>query len=116
MNTERVVICTTGGLLVGFLCIIGGFLSGSIPEITALAVLPIIYNRIMMGFIIGISNLKLHYLVHGALLGLLVSLINSFFILHDSIIGFFLFSLAGIIYGVLIEWVTTKIFKSPSVI
>jgi len=66
----------------------------------------------MLGFIIGISSLKMNFLLHGALIGLLVSLITSIPFLEGGIIGFLLFTTAGIFYGILIELFATKIFKS----
>jgi len=115
MSIKRIIICTIGGIIAGVLCIMGGVLSGNIDEITFLGLLPLFFNRIMLGFIIGISNLKMHYLIHGALIGFLISLISSLQFLEESIIGFVLFSVAGIIYGLLIEWAATKLFKCPLV-
>ena len=114
MNTKRIIICTIGGIVAGILCMIGGIITSNITEITLLGVFPLFYNRIMLGFLIGISSLKLHYLLHGALLGLLVSLISSFLFIEENIVGFMLFSAAGIIYGALIDWIATKIFKYPT--
>jgi len=113
MITKRIIICTIGGVIAGILCMIGGILSGNITEITFMGIFPLFFNRMMLGFIIGISNLKMHYLLHGAMVGLLISLISSLLIIEESTIGFILFSTAGIIYGALIDWVATKLFKCP---
>jgi hypothetical protein len=72
-----------------------------------------IFNRIMLGFIIGISNLKIHYLIHGMFMGILVSLITSISFLESGIKGFIMLSLAGMIYGLLIELFATRIFRAP---
>jgi len=69
----------------------------------------------MLGFIIGISSLKMNFLLHGALIGLLVSLITSIPFLEGGVIGFLLFTTAVIIYGILIELVATKVFKAKVV-
>jgi formate-dependent nitrite reductase membrane component NrfD len=66
----------------------------------------------MLGFIIGISNLKMNFLLHGALIGFLVSLITSIPFLEGGITGFLFFTTAGIIYGILIELFATKVFKA----
>ena len=116
MNRKRIIICTIGGIIAGILCMIGGVLTGNITEITFLGILPLFFNRIMLGFVIGISRLKMHYLVHGALIGLLISLVSSLMILEESTIGFILFSTGGTIYGALIDWVATKLFKCPNTI
>jgi hypothetical protein len=68
----------------------------------------------MLGFLIGISTLRLRYLLNGAIIGLSVSLISSFLILEDNTIGFILFSTAGIIYGAFIDWFASKMFKVPA--
>jgi len=114
MKTKRIIICTIGGIIAGIICMIGGYFRGFITEITILGLLPFFFNRIMLGFVIGISNLKLHFLINGALIGLLVSLISSFAIIENSLIAFASFSIAGIIYGVLIDWIATKIFNCPN--
>jgi hypothetical protein len=66
----------------------------------------------MLGFIIGISRLKMNYLLHGAMIGFLVSFINSVSFLENNIKGFLFFTIAGIIYGLLIELFATKVFKA----
>ncbi len=111
MNTKRLLVCTTGGLVAGFICSAGGFLSGNIAELSFFAIAGTFFNRIMIGFFIGISRLKINYLLHGMLIGFLVSLINSISFLENNIKGFLFFTIAGIIYGLLIELFATKVFK-----
>lgn len=111
MKRKRLLICTIGGVLAGLICLTGGYLTGNIPELDFYTVAPVFFNRIMLGLIIGISCLKINYLLHGAILGLLVSLITSIQFLESGTSGFLLFTLAGIIYGVLIEIFSTKIFR-----
>lgn len=112
MQNKRLLICTTGGLVAGIICSIGGFLSGNIAELSFFAIAGTFFNRIMLGFIIGISSLRINYLLHGMLIGFLVSLINSISFLENSINGFLFFTLAGIIYGLLIELFASKVFKA----
>jgi len=57
----------------------------------------------------------MNFLLHGALIGLLVSLITSIPFLEGGVIGFLLFTTAVIIYGILIELVATKVFKAKVV-
>ena len=114
MNTKRIIICTIGGIVAGILCMIGGYLRGFIIEISILGLLPYFFNRIILGFVIGISNLKLHYLLNGAVIGLLISLISSLAVVEKNIFAFIAFSVAGMIYGVLIDWMATKLFKCPN--
>ncbi len=57
----------------------------------------------------------MNFLLHGALIGLLVSLITSIPFLESGVIGFLLFTTAGIIYGIIIELFATKVFKAKVV-
>jgi hypothetical protein len=115
MGTKRLLICIIGGLIAGLICSTGGVLTGNIPKITFFAIAPAFFNRIMLGFFIGISNLKINYIVHGIMIGLLVSLITSIPFLEGNIKGFLFFTFAGIIYGILIEVFATKVFKAKIV-
>jgi hypothetical protein len=73
-------------------------------------------NRILMGFVIGISRLKINYLLHGALIGFLVTLSYSVgMIFENNVNGFIIYTTAGIIFGLLIEIFVTKICKAASV-
>jgi hypothetical protein len=67
-----------------------------------------------MGLVIGMSRIKINYLLHGALIGLLVTLSYSIGMVTDNINGFITYTMAGIIYGVLIEFFVTKIGHAPS--
>ena len=86
--------------------------SGGSADISDMALISSIGNRILIGFVIGISAWRIHYLLHGALMGLIVTLSVSIGILLDSVAGFLMFTVAGLIYGFLIELFTTKIFKA----
>jgi hypothetical protein len=113
MNTKRIIICTIGGIVAGIICMIGGYLRGFITEISILGLLPFFFNRIVLGFVIGISNLKLHYLLNGVVIGLVISLISAFVAIENNIFAFIAFTVAGMIYGALIDWTATKLCKCP---
>lgn len=115
MKNRRLLICIFGGIIAGLICSSGGNLSGNISELSFFTIAPTFFNRVMLGFIIGISNLKMNYIFHGALIGLSVSLITSISFLEDGINGFLFFTTAGIIYGLLIEFFATKVFKAKIV-
>jgi hypothetical protein len=115
MKNKRLLICTIGGIIAGLICSAGGHLSGNISELSFFTIMPTFFSRVMLGFVIGISSLKMNFLLHGALIGLLVSLITSIPFLEGGIIGFLFFTTAGIIYGILIELFATKIFKAKIV-
>jgi hypothetical protein len=115
MENKRLIICTIGGIIAGLICSAGGLLSGNISEFSFFAIVPTFFNRLMLGFFIGISNLKLNFLFHGIVIGLLVSLITSIPFLEGNVKGFMFFTIAGIIYGLLIELFATKVFKAKIV-
>lgn len=111
MNKKRVLICLFGGIICSIICATGMKLtnaSATIPILLASG----IGNRILIGFVIGISRWKIHYLLHGALLGFIVTLSTSIGLLPQSLIGFAIYTSAGIIYGTLIEIFATKVFKA----
>ena len=112
MNKKRLLICTIGGIVAGILCCVGGLLSGNITEFSFFAIAPAFINRLMIGFFIGISRLKINYIFHGMLIGILVTLITSISFLNGSIKGFLFFTVAGMIYGILIELFAVKVFKA----
>ena len=70
-------------------------------------------NRLLLGFVIGISCWRINYLLHGAILGLILSLSVSIGFLPGNLLGFFLYTSAGILYGIFIEWLSTDVFKAP---
>jgi hypothetical protein len=113
MNSKRVVICLLGGVLAAIICVIGGQMIFGFSGIDTAVLAASIANRILIGFIIGISGWKIHYLLHGALLGLIISVTVSIGFLGSDNLGFVLYTSAGILYGIMIELLATKAFKSP---
>lgn len=112
MENRRLIICTIGGIVAGIICSAGGLLSGNIAEFSFFAIATPFLNRLLLGFFIGISGLRINYLIHGMLIGFLVSFINSVSFLENNLKGFLFFTTAGIIYGLLIELFATKVFKA----
>ena len=113
MYRKRLLVCTLGGVLSAIFCLVGKQIIYGFPEITWGVLATTMANRILLGFIIGISCWRINYLLHGAILGLIVSLSVSIGFLPDKILGFFLYTPAGIAYGIMIEWLATVVFKSP---
>jgi hypothetical protein len=112
MNVKRVIICTIGGMIAAAICI-GGMASGGRVELTPVIIATGIGNRILLGFVIGISNWRINFLLHGAIIGFLVTFSSSVGIIFTNLQGFAMYTIAGIIYGVLIELFATKVFKAP---
>ena len=82
----------------------------------------IITSRTLIGFAIGISVLRLkHWSIHGLVMGILFSIPMAFSGMMAEVPGFSVTSMfiatvgMGAIYGVLIELITTVIFKAKAV-
>ena len=71
-----------------------------------------IANRLLLGFVIGISSWRVKHHLHGALLGLILSLTISIGFLPGYILKFFLYTGAGVLYGIFIDWLASDVFKS----
>lgn len=56
LKNKRLLISTIGGIIAGLICSAGGHLSGSISELSFFTIAPTFFNRVMLGFIIGISR------------------------------------------------------------
>jgi hypothetical protein len=102
-----------GGALSAVLCIVGRQVIYNFPDITIYDISYTLLNRVLIGFVIGISAWRIHHLIHGAIIGLIVTLTVSLGFLPGSLSGFFLYTSAGIFYGILIEWLATDVFKAP---
>ena len=109
MNNRRIGISLMTGALLGILCIIGvGLRMGFAGNDTLL--LSLWYNRVLMGFVIGISSkFKIiksnrNYLVRGPLIGFFISLAHSLTSGFVDIPSFF----AGIAYGIIIDFLATR--------
>ena len=109
-SAKRVIIATITGLVCGFICMT---LASSDPSqpITLGLKLSILFSRGLTGFMIGISALKLKWWLHGIILGIVGSIPMAFPIMDDPgiMIGTFIM---GIIYGFIIELVTSVLFKA----
>ena len=114
----RLIIATLSGILFGLVCC---SLAISGPELLPLPVfLQIIFSRTLIGFAIGICVFKMgHWTLRGLILGLIFSLPLGFSGLMApespdfSKAGMFVATVAiGAIYGLLIEVITSVIFKA----
>jgi hypothetical protein len=73
----------------------------------------ILFGRTLMGFTIGISAFKMQLWLHGILLGFVTSIPMAIPVMGqmDIFIGTFVM---GMIYGLLTELITTKLFKAKA--
>jgi len=118
MKTKRLVISTLLGVVFGFICY--GFASSGQNEISTFLALNIILGRILIGVAIGISRFPCkHWSLHGIVMGLIFSLPAGF----GAMLGpenpefppnmmFVSTIVMGIIYGFLIELITSVLFKA----
>ena len=114
MTSKRFIICIMGGIAAAIVCVTGMKSSGNI-EITTPILLSAVGNRILIGLVIGISGWRIHYLIHGALIGFIVTLSTSIIMIPENTAGFIMYTVAGLIYGILIELIATKIFRAAMV-
>lgn len=107
MFTRRMLVCVIVGALLGVVCIVGAQLRSGFAY-GAPYLLSFWFNRLMMGVFIGLAVGRLSTLQtigRGALLGLLVSFaFYSSTGFYDAV-GF----IAGIVYGIIIEYVALKL-------
>ncbi len=115
---KRIIIATLSGLLFGFICF--GLASSSPGKLPWPAAIQIIASRTLIGFAIGISCISLgHWVVHGLIMGIIFSIPLAFSGLMApenpafSKINIFIWTIIlGMIYGLLIEVITSVFFKA----
>jgi len=115
MYAKRFWIALLLGILTGGVC---GFMGNSeIPEeMRTMVFMSSLLNRAFIGFVIGISAWRLGWVAHGIIIGFLGSLPLSVPLIWSPDAGFsvcVLFTVAGIVWGFLIELFTTVVFKAP---
>jgi len=115
LTAKRVIIATLCGLLFGLVCM---GMASSNPDaaqtLSASIKWNIVLSRTLMGFMIGISALKIKWWLHGIAMGLISSIPMAVAVLPqtDIFIGTFIM---GMVYGFLTELITTIFFKAKSV-
>jgi len=112
---KRIIIAILFGLVAGGLCASGAFLGGLL-KFSAVTLVWILLNRAVMGFAIGASGLKLHWAWNGIVIGIAVGSIFSYFLFMNLEAGIVppLNLLVNGIFGLMIEFFTTVVFKQPS--
>jgi hypothetical protein len=109
MITRRMLVCMIAGSILGVICIIGAQVrSGFTQEASYL--FSFWFNRFLMGVVIGFAPATLKTpaaLGRGAILGLLVSFAFYSSTAFNDVIGF----IAGIAYGVIIEYTALRLGK-----
>jgi hypothetical protein len=114
LTTKRVLIATGCGIIFGLVCL---GLATSNPDstatLTAVVKWNIVLSRTLMGFMIGISALRLNWQLHGIVLGFISSIPMGIAVMNRP--GIMIGTLVmGMIYGFLTELITSIVFKAKS--
>jgi len=117
MKIKRLFLATLLGLMFGFVCF--GFACSGQNEISTILVTNIILGRTLIGVAIGISRFPMkHWSLHGIILGFVFSLPAAFGAMlapENPEFGYEMLFVStvvmGMIYGFLIELLTSVVFK-----
>ncbi len=113
LDNKRIIIATLCGLIAGIFCISGGILIFDM-SFSPLGVVYVLSSRLLIGFVIGISSLKMHWVFHGLLIGFIIGFpfpIYDLIIGQKPVIALAAFIMSSV-FGVIIEFVTTIVFKA----
>jgi hypothetical protein len=116
---KRIIIATILGIICGFICFFFASSSGPMPLAIGIS---IILSRTLLGFGIGISCFKWSWWLHGIIMGIIFSLPMAFGALNggnpnpefNAQMIFWSSIVMGVIYGLVIELVTSVIFKAKA--
>lgn len=117
-KTKRIIVATLSGVVFGFICF--GLASSGSSELEWPVIVQIITSRALIGFAIGISVISMgHWSRHGLIMGLIFSLPLAFSGLmapdspeYSKTSVFAWTIILGMIYGLLIELITSVFFKA----
>lgn len=107
MLSKRMKICLITGALLGVICIVGASVRSGFQS-EPYYLFSLWYNRVILGLVIGLSGRSLNLsgsVVRGAALGLVVSFAFYSSIGFTDTVSF----LAGVLYGMIIEYVAFKL-------
>jgi hypothetical protein len=115
---KRLIIATLLGIIFGFVCF--GLASSGGKEVSTVLAANIITGRMLIGIGIGISRFPIkHWALHGLVMGLIFSIPSGLGAMMGSQNtdfsqgGIFMATVVmGMIYGFLIELITTVFFKA----
>jgi hypothetical protein len=112
--TKRILVATLFGLAMGGVCATAAFSAG-ILKFTSVTLIWVLLNRTVMGAVIGTSSLRLHWAWNGIVLGLVVGSVFSYY-LFMNVPGPLpaINAIANGVFGLIIEFFTTVVFKQPS--
>lgn len=113
MRVKRLVVSTIFGFVAGIICYLGGKY-GLKDDISTAMFLYILVNRALIGFVIGISPFRMHWALHGLLMGLIVGVpFTAGCLLEESNLETAIAALIlGALYGLMIEFFTSIVFRA----
>ncbi|MFA6807655.1 MAG: hypothetical protein WCR27_01555 [Eubacteriales bacterium] len=106
MIVKRMKVCILAGAILGMFCIVGASVRSGFQS-DAYFLFALWYNRLLLGLVIGLvgGNLTSRKAMgRGALLGLIVSFAFYSAVGFTDAVSF----LAGIVYGIIIEYIAFK--------
>jgi hypothetical protein len=112
---SRILVAILFGLVAGAICASGAFYGGLL-KFSVITLVWVLLNRVVMGFAIGASGLRLHWAWNGIVTGMAVGSIFSYFMFMTNgpgplpVVNLFVNGL----FGLMIEFFTTKVFKLPA--
>ena len=111
-SKRRILTATFLGLLLGVLCSLAGKHVLGVNMSLADALM-IVAHRTLLGFVLGISGLRWHWALHGAVIGLVVGIPEHHFanmLRGNATCAFYV--VAGPLIGIIIECFTSIVFKA----
>ena len=114
--TKRILVAALLGLAMGGVCATAAFSAG-ILKFTPVTLIWVLLNRTVMGAVIGTSSLRMHWAWNGIVLGLVAGSVFSYY-LFMNVPGPLpaVNAMANGVYGLIIEFFTTVVFKQPSLV
>ena len=115
VSFKRILVGILFGVIMGVFCASGAFAAGFL-QFSAVNLAWVLLNRGIMGFVIAISALRIAWYWNGILVGLVVGSIFSYSLFMNMGPVFVPFgnALVNGIFGLIIEFFTTVVFKLPS--
>lgn len=111
MRGKRLVASTAFGFVAGIICYLGGRY-GLKDDVSTMMFVYILVNRVLIGFVIGVSTLRMHWALHGPLIGAVAGLpFAAGCLLEESNLETAIAALVlGAVYGLMIEFFTSIVF------
>jgi hypothetical protein len=116
VHVKRRLVSTVFGFIAGIICYLGGKY-GLKDDISTTMFLYILVNRALIGFAIGISPFRMHWALHGLLMGLIVGMpFTAGCLLEENNLETAIAALIlGAVYGLMIEFFTSVVFGARSI-